>query len=347
MQYSIFYYLKKAALPKSRPVISRSESPQAVQILLWGLKMLVWGMMLCFVWLKVDQGQLSLGQIKLFAQRLYFRHNGYILVVLCLLMILNWGLEAKKWQLLAAPVASISLGRAVRAVLIGLSLGFITPRSLGDYAGRMMETPCNNRERLVGAIFLNRISQSFSTCLFGVLGLIYLGATTTIDIQFPWACLFPLVLIATLACFLFLGKGRVWMNSLLKRFAGKRLLQLVKIMGEYSNFDIRRLLAYANLRYLVFSFQFVLILKLAEIDLSLLQLAAGVAVVYLLKSLIPTFNFLSDLGVREFSALWVFSAFTLPENQLVLASLLLWCLNILLPTLFGGILILGFRLNRF
>lgn len=343
MQYSIFYYLKKAAFPKSRLGRRLSESPLTVNFMLWGLKALVWGLMIYFVWLKVEQGQLSFVEMKLFARELYVGQSGYMLAVPILLVVLNWGLEARKWQLLAAPLVLLSPGQAIKAVLTGLSLGFITPRSLGDYAGRMLQTPCESPDRLVGAVLLNRISQSFPTYFFGVLGLVYLWTTTAALSQPQWLWLFPLLFAATVVCFLFLGKGRYWMISLLKRFVGKRLLQLVQIMSEYRNFDIRRLLAYAGLRYLVFALQFVLILKLAGIDLPLPQLAAGVAAVFLLKSVIPTFNFLSDLGVREFSALLVFSAFALAENQLVLASLMLWCLNILLPTLLGAVMILRIR----
>ena len=60
---------------------------------------------------------------------------------------------------------------------------------------------------------------------------------------------------------------------------------------------------------------------------------AGITWVFLAKSVIPTFNFLSDLGIREFSAVLFFDSFSVPVEPIVLASLLIWVINILIPTL--------------
>ena len=331
MQYSTISYLKKAAVSKN---------------LFLAVKGIVLGLMLYFIHLKISQGQLTPVTVTLFAQGLWERHPWYLLLFPGLLVFLNWGLEGKKWQLLAGPVIYLTLRQATRAVLTGLSLGFITPRSLGDYAGRLLEADSSQRSRLVGAVLLNRVSQSVCTYFFGLLGFAYLLLTTSFGHQLPWPLVYALLVAGLSGSLLLLGGGRRWLLEQGRRRFSHRYLQFVEVIGEYRKKDIYRLVMFAGLRYTVFTLQFVWILRLAGVPLPLPALFGGVAVVFVLKSVIPAFNFLSDLGVREFSALWVFAAFAVPESPVLLGSLLLWCLNILLPTLAGTYNVVCFRLSR-
>jgi hypothetical protein len=61
--------------------------------------------------------------------------GGPVLLALALVPV-NWGLEAWKWHRLAGTW-SRTFGRSLRAVLVGLTLGFATPNRVGDYAGRI------------------------------------------------------------------------------------------------------------------------------------------------------------------------------------------------------------------
>ena len=53
------------------------------------------------------------------------------------LALVNWGLEARKWQLLLLPIQKISFFRAYRSVLSGLALSLNTPNRMGEYGGRI------------------------------------------------------------------------------------------------------------------------------------------------------------------------------------------------------------------
>ena len=63
---------------------------------------------------------------------------------------------------------------------------------------------------------------------------------------------------------------------------------------------------------------------------------SGGTYIFLAKSVLPTINFLSDLGIREYAAVTFFEKFNVPLVPTLSASLTLWILNILIPTL-GGI----------
>ena len=59
-------------------------------------------------------------------------------IIVELLMLLNWLTEAYKWRLAIKDVQKISLIRAFKAVLSGVSFSVSTPNSVGDYVGRIL-----------------------------------------------------------------------------------------------------------------------------------------------------------------------------------------------------------------
>lgn len=313
---------------------------------MWVLKALVLLLMIYFIGQKINQGHLSANITGFFWLRLREYPYLILLLVAVLLVPVNWGLEAKKWQLLASPLIRLSTFQAARAVLTGLSLGFVTPRSVGDYAGRILESPAAKREGLVGAVLFNRISQSFVTFAAGLAGLFYLFLINGVADVNLWGWFIPVTLAGTFISFFALGRGRYLMKEWGSKYSIVRpFIKYTEITGFYTSGEISRLLFFAFLRYGVFSLQFVLILYLTGVDLPPETLFAGVAVVYTLKSVIPAFSFLSDLGVREFSTMLVFSFFSVPEEPIILAGLLVWCLNILIPAIGGSVNVLRFRLK--
>ena len=260
-----------------------------------------------------------------------------------LLVPLNWLLEAVKWQVLASRVQPTSFSRCMQAVLAGLCMGLITPRSLGDYAGRILVHGGNQKIRLVGAVLLNRIVQSLSTFVGGLLGTLVLVLALGLwqSEEILWLLL-P-ALIGTAGVLLMLGSVRSKLIQWLKQKWGVRVVQWVEVINEYTYKDLLVINAWALLRYAVFSVQFLFVLWWAGLQAPALLLLAAVAVTFLLKSLLPAFNFLSDLGVREFSALLVFSLLELPHAEVIAASLLLWMMNICLPALAGAMVVLQLK----
>ena len=106
-------------------------------------------------------------------------------------------------------------------------------------------------------------------------------------------------------------------------------------IGQYSHADIAVVFGLALLRHLTFSVQLYAAFRLFGVDLTPGLLAAGVGVIFLVKTIAPAFNWLSDLGVREAAALWVFAPFGLSAPPLLTATLTLWLVNIGLPVCVG------------
>ena len=91
-------------------------------------------------------------------------------VVVCILMPLNWILEAKKWHVLILPIISISFLRAFRATLIGMTFGFVTPNRIGDIGGRSIVLPSKKKQGVV-ASSIGSMLQFLVTILAGVFGM--------------------------------------------------------------------------------------------------------------------------------------------------------------------------------
>ncbi len=266
----------------------------------------------------------------------------YVLLPVILIPV-NWGLEAIKWQLLALKVEKISFSLAFQGILTGLTLGMITPHTLGDYAGRIWQLEGENRHYAIASIWLGRLSQLYITLLSGSVALIcFLFYTST-----TWSVIWVVVLLTALhGAILILLFFRTWcIRKLLYLPAMAHFSGYLNVLTKYSNVEITSLVSYAALRYMVFSFQFYLILVLFGISLHPFTMLTGIALVFLSKSIIPTFSFLADLGIRETAALYFFGIYGAEAAQIVAASLSLWLLNILIPALFGSLLVLKLKIT--
>ena len=54
------------------------------------------------------------------------------------LVFVNWGFEAKKWQVLLKPLQPINFFTAFKSVLSGVTLSINTPNRIGEYGGRIL-----------------------------------------------------------------------------------------------------------------------------------------------------------------------------------------------------------------
>ncbi|MCP2045238.1 lysylphosphatidylglycerol synthase domain-containing protein [Pontibacter sp. HSC-36F09] len=271
----------------------------------------------------------------------------FLLILSALLIPVNWGLEAWKWQILGQKLEHISYLRAFRAVMVGLTLGFITPNRLGDYAGRVLELKSKERLEGIGAVFIGRFCQLVATVLVGTLGLVYF-ALLLYWMEYPGVCLsiffLLLVLNATMLLLLFNARAMVALVAAVGPL--RKLAKYLAIMGRYTFGEMNRVLLLSLLRYFVFLLQFVLLLVLFEVRLSPVEYISGVSTTFFLKSVVPSVSLLSDLGMRELSAMYVFGLLGQERLQVLTASLSLWLLNIVVPSAVGLYFVLRLKMGR-
>jgi uncharacterized membrane protein YbhN (UPF0104 family) len=283
-----------------------------------------------------NKDSLGQGLIEALAKIMDYSTLG-ILSLVVILMPLNWFLEAEKWKLLARPISEITLKEAFGGVLAGLTLGFVTPQAVGDYAGRLLSIKGENKGKLIGNVWLGNATQMSVTILFGAVGVwIFIQSS---ELQFSLINSFwwiGVLLIIAVIAILYTSKVKIF---------GERLVYYFDLVGKYPTKDYIFLFLLSLSRYLVFSFQFYLILNLFKIPLSPLTLFGGISWMFLIKSIVPSFNFMSDLGVRELSVLTFFEVYQVSQPAVLASSLLLWMINILIPVLIGLYFMIRLKVN--
>ena len=241
-----------------------------------------------------------------------------------LLMPVNWLLEARRWQLLCVS-ESIKMFDAIKSVIIGLSLESIMPFGTGAATGRVMNLKTKDRSRNIPMAFLGQWIQTLVTLLAGIYGCWKVFQKDALfQFNFTWEPVAFGILVLAVA-WAFLRKKRAIINI-------KDVLQQI---AEIRLFDWVRLLFYSCLRYVVFLTQFVLLLQ-AFIPMGKLNILIALATwVFVARTVMPRLSSLETLGIRA-AAGWYFSSlYALPVSEVMLAILMLWFINLLIPSIIG------------
>lgn len=273
------------------------------------------------------------------------KNNTLTLFWMLLLVPLNWALESLKWKQLAKPVLNISFGEAFKGILAGLAIGVAAPAQLGDTIGRVAYLKTDKRLHAIGAALISNGIQFYVSVLAGACGWFAIQDQLALSETTKGLLSVLLLSIACGAWVLLFIRTRLnhWHP---KHKYLRKAHDYLRVIAEYSATDLLIATGYGVLRYLVFMSQFILALSLFNFDLTYVQLASCVSLIFLAKTLIPAVNVLGDLGLREFTALFVFKQYNLPVDEVITATFLIWIINILGPILIGIYLIWKYRLKN-
>lgn len=279
--------------------------------------------------------------------------KGWMVFALVLvLMTLNWGLEARKWQLLASKVQPISYWSAYRAILSGQAFALNTINRSGDFLGRILYLEEGNRLRAVGLSLIGSMSQILVTFGIGFISLTVLRFTL-LDNQaiLPGLSVFWLdaLLIGLVPGILLFGV--LYFNVALfikwmERIPFIRKYQFfIEKMETMHYKDLTRILLLSLLRYVVFVVQYVVLLKVFGVEASWQILVCLVSVLFMLMAMIPTIA-LAELGIRGKLSLELFGLVTTQQLSILAASAGIWIVNLIIPAILGTVFLLGLRLFK-
>jgi hypothetical protein len=91
--------------------------------------------------------------------------------------------------------------------------------------------------------------------------------------------------------------------------------------------------------------QYVLLLQVFEVNISFIDAAGMVAVMFLVLAVIPTIA-LAELGFRGKISLQLFGLFSSNTIGIVATAAGIWIINLIIPAIAGSLFILGVRLFR-
>ncbi len=266
-------------------------------------------------------------------KEIFSSNNLLLLSISCLLLTVNWGLEVQKWIIITRPIERISFGKAWQSVWTGVCIGNLTPGRLGEFAGRILFFSSGNRAKAATSHFVSGITQMIISMAVGCCGLIFFAQGLSKGTYIVTLSLEAIFLLLLLVVLMRVNKVVTWLlnASRLKRFNFEGL--------SYPNGMLFKLLGLSLVRYVVFSFQFLLILRACGVTGDILKLGAAISIMYLILSTVPMISVI-EVAVRAYVAALLFGSFQQNDWKLTAASTLLWLINIVIPSLIGYIFIL-------
>lgn len=249
------------------------------------------------------------------------------------LMFLNWGLESKKWKILIADLEEISFGKAFRSIFAGVTVSIFMPNRIGEFAGRIFFLEKASKIEATLKNFVGSVFQFGMTLFIGMLALFLALEMPQLKGQLPPYFHASVLFILFVSCVLIVVFF-ILLNRSRSKFSPK-LQSYFSAVFDTGNKVLRTTAALSFLRYLVFLIQYYLVLKAFNVDQGLYTSFVIIALIFLITSAIPTFA-LTEVVTRGAVAASLFGFFTPDIALVVVASLVVWIINLAIPAMIGG-----------
>jgi uncharacterized membrane protein YbhN (UPF0104 family) len=263
------------------------------------------------------------------------------LIIVCMLMPLNWGIEAVKWQILISPLEKLSFERALKSIFAGVTVSIFTPNRIGEFAGRIFFLQKADKIHATLKMFIGSISQLFVTIVAGVIAML-LYYQKGLDVLHPIALFNQQIVRGSLIIMAFVLIVAILLYRKKKLFSEK-IQPYISSLFEIKANTLFKIILLSIFRYSVFAFQYYLVLLLFNIPIDIQTAFILIALTFFVTSAIPTFAF-TEIVVRGAASVYFFSIVTNNNTSIIAASLMLWIINLALPALIGSLFVLNLKL---
>ncbi len=246
-----------------------------------------------------------------------------------LLAAANVGLQLFKWNYMLHFLDRISLMDVFASFFFGITLGSFTPGQVGEFGGRAVHLPDENRGTVIGLAVIDKLQ---------VLGIMAIGGIHSILVLYKVDSIAVIVLsVAVSAILVFLLMRASLVHSLLLKVGISRLkhpwvTQAIESLSLFSLKDLLITTFSTILFYIVVYFQLYLLMN-AFHPIGAFDSFLTYAAMMFAKALLP-FS-IADLGIREFGLVYFTSMVSYPSPDALAASLLLFLINIAAPSFIG------------
>jgi hypothetical protein len=280
------------------------------------------------------------------------QQNRWKLFLVIGLMLVNWGIEARKWQLQVKGIERISFVSAFRAILAGQALGFNTINRMGESVGRAAFLEDGKRLTGILIFFVGSMAQIIVTFTMGALSLLYtrvfiLSGTQQLNglSQF-WLDGLIYVIGGGIALFTLAYFRLAGLIELFERipFVAKHRYFIEKL-EDFHWKALIRILSLSFGRYFVFLLQYILLLDVFMVNVFWLDAFALVGVLFLVLAIVPTIA-LAELGFRGKVSLLLFGIISTNSVGIIATAGGIWLINLILPAIGGTLFILGLRIFK-
>lgn len=259
------------------------------------------------------------------------------------LLPLNFFLQYHKWKLICDYSYPAQKPFAVFAsVLTGIATGLLTPGRLGEYPGRAFTIKGVKLSEVTAGAAIDKLNSLLVILIVGSFSaVIFLHQYYLVDTNLILSLMFLLTGVYLLLLYLMLTP-EFWRgflgNQIAKfKFIEKHFINFHSI-GLFNRSVFGKNFALSVLNYLVFSAQFLLLVFSYNGDFDLPGALMASSLVFFTKSMIPGIT-IGEIGVRESAAIFFLGFIGVNAEAAFKASVLLYLLNILLPSIPGAVFI--------
>ena len=269
-----------------------------------------------------------------------------------LLMPVNWGIEARKWQLALGPVGGIPYKNAFKAVFTGAAVASFTPNRMGEYLGRILYIREGHRTQAIALTIACSIAQLMITLIVGAAGSCYLRFAPHRAFPAQWDLHLVLNILLAIVGILLISLTFIyfrlsWVSRLILKIPGtQRFSAYLKVLENFDATILVRILFLSFGRYIVFIAQYSLVFPVFGVNIGFWQAAGGMSVVFLVMAIVPTFTFLTELGLRWEASIQVLELYSANTIGIFAASFAIWLINLIIPALIGSLLIVSIKLFK-
>lgn len=257
-----------------------------------------------------------------------------------LLMVLNLALQWTRWHLVVrASGMRLPARRTLKMMLAGLPLGLLTPGRMGEFGRGLAVVGSHDAVSIAGLTALERGFGFVGSIGIALVAMILSGYGTA----WKWAAILAFYLLAVL---LILRPYRLAalarylaprLPGALGRRAGGIAERLVKGWELAGRRAALAVLVVSVLQTAVALLQMTIFYLAAAGPQPILKVFGSWAVVLGAKHFLPVT--VGDLGVREGLAVAVFANRRLPTSPALVAALVVYVINVLIPTLVGTVVL--------
>ena len=282
----------------------------------------------------------------------FSKQNAWEVALLIFLLCINWGIEARKWQLLMKPVQKVSFLTSVKAILSGLALSLFLPNGFGEYPGRALYMKEGNRLRSVALNVAGSMAQLIITLVAGIISLVYLK--TYVWNENTQLQGLPVLWLNGIISMIILGTAILILTYFRLSWL-TRLAEKIPFVHKYKFFiesietfhwkELTRILNLSCIRFAVFVVQYIVVLHMLEVKINVFDAICTTCVLFLLLAIIPTIPF-ADIGIRGETGRQLFGLLTTDSFGVVATIAVIWFVNIIIPSAAGSLFLLSIKLFK-
>ncbi len=280
--------------------------------------------------------------IQILKQALFSLSSFILIFVSFILFPVNWAIESYKWKLITAQTQEISFKTAMRSVYAGICIGNLAPGRATEFLAKIHFFKAENKLTVTVLHFVNGMFQLSITIFFGVLSLFIRSVTSHEPSSMLHVASISLSIIVMLVFILILFNINRFVGWMYKRFNRDNYEELKPIV--WSKKLLIQLFGFSIIRFWVFTLQFVLLLFVFKSEANYMHLFTSIFIYFLFTTIIPMFSVI-EAAVRTAIALIVFSDLGISNSGLAIVAILLWLINIVLPSVVGYMVLLKENLN--